>query len=53
MDFWNELGEKAKALAGSWPSYVALGSFALYLSATRTEIPLDRSRSRNRPRRAR
>ena len=28
---WQDLGERAKALAGSWPSYAALGSFALYL----------------------
>ena len=28
---WQDLGERAKALVGSWPSYAALGSFALYL----------------------
>lgn len=28
---WNEVSEKLKALAGSWPGYVALGSFALYV----------------------
>lgn len=28
---WDEVSEKVKALAGSWPGYVALGSFALYV----------------------
>jgi len=28
---WDEVTEKLKALAGSWPGYVALGSFALYV----------------------
>lgn len=28
---WDEVSEKLKALAGSWPGYVALGSFALYV----------------------
>lgn len=28
---WTELSEKLKGLAGSWPGYVALGSFALYV----------------------
>jgi hypothetical protein len=28
---WDEVSEKLKALAGNWPGWVALGSFALYL----------------------
>ena len=28
---WTELSERLKALAGSWPGYVALGSFVLYV----------------------
>lgn len=28
---WDEVSEKVKALAGSWPGYVALGSVALYV----------------------
>ena len=30
-DTWTELSEKLKGLAGSWPGYVALGSFVLYV----------------------
>jgi len=31
-DAWKDLGEMLKSLAGSWPSYVALGSFVLYVA---------------------
>lgn len=30
-DVWEEIKEKVKGIAGSWASYVALGSFALYV----------------------
>lgn len=30
-DFWDDLNTRVKTLATSWPSYAALGSFALYL----------------------
>jgi hypothetical protein len=31
MSFWDEPVEKIKSLVGSWPGYVALGSFVLYV----------------------
>ena len=31
MDLWKELGDRVKALAGSWTAYTAVGSFALYV----------------------
>lgn len=31
MSVWNEVSDRIKAWSGSWPGYVALGSFALYV----------------------
>lgn len=31
-DVWKDVSEKLKFLAGSWPSYAALGSFVLYVA---------------------
>lgn len=32
QDVWKELSQKVKSIAGSWPSYAALGSFVLYVA---------------------